>query len=446
MKNCYLLGIGGAGMTALAQFLSQKGIGVAGYDMAESHNTQLLAKQNIPVHFSADVRHLQQADACIYSAAIPPSHPLLTYAKGKIPTFSRGEAMGGISQGFNTVVGVAGTHGKTTCSAMLTHILHAAGKNPSALLGGTLIQTQTNGIAKGDRLLICEACEYAESFLHLKRDIGVVLNIDNDHLEYYGDMQGLTNSFKQFLYPCKTQILNGDDALVTGCQNHSGSAVTFGLGHHCHYRARDITEEKGMVSFTMTCHSQPLCYIHLTVPGKHNLYNALAAGAAAHCLGVASQHIQEGLNTFPGTKRRFERVYRDQTVTVVDDYAHHPAEIQAVLTTARSMGYDYITVIFQPFTYSRTKALTHEFAQALSLADRVILPPIMAGRESHDPTISSGHLAEKIPGSILCENLSHAAATVLAHPVAGELVLTLGCGNVYRCARMMADKLEKRQG
>ncbi len=441
MKTAYLLGIGGAGMAGMAQFLKQKGWQVAGYDRALSVTARHLQGLGIPVDTAPNPKRLQGADLCVYSAAIPPNFPLLKIAKQQLPTLSRGEMMGRIAGEFSKVVAVSGTHGKTTTVGMITHILHAAGQDPSILIGGPLSSINGYGHFGKTHLLICEACEYGGSFLHLSPTLGVLLNIDRDHLEYYGSMAGLTKGFGEFLQNCKGCLVNGGNpAAVTAAKEH-GQVTLFG-GKSRELTARNLREHKGNFSFTLCRNQKPLGEIALQVPGKHQVENALAAAGVGFLLGIPWDAIQKGLSSFTGVGRRFEIVYQNQILTLADDYAHHPTEIAAVLSAAKRMGYSQITAIFQPFTYSRTAALCREFADALSLANRVILAPVMAGREPPLPGVSSQLIADYLPHATLCQSLSHCAAVALQNSNKGELILTLGCGNVNECALEMAEYLK----
>ncbi|MBR3844599.1 MAG: UDP-N-acetylmuramate--L-alanine ligase [Clostridia bacterium] len=444
MKTAYLLGIGGAGMAGLAQFLRQKGVQVSGYDRAQTGTTKLLRQQGIFVHHTPNKDRLHKGDLCIYSAAFSEEHPLRRYAEEQLPTLSRGEMMGLIAREISRVVAVAGTHGKTTATGMLTHIVKRAGLDPSVLIGGHLPCIGGYGHFGASSLLICEACEYGGSFHHLKPTIGILLNVDRDHLEWYGSMDGLIQGFGKFTDGCDTCLVNSDDPRALKAVNHP-VPVTFGLLGNPHLKAVNLSQNNGFFTFTLCRQGENLGTVTLKVPGKHQIYNALAAAGAGFILGIPFETIQKGLEDFGGVHRRFEILYEDQTLTVADDYAHHPTEIAAVLSTARTMGFSKITAIFQPFTYSRTALLQREFADALALAHRVILAPVMAGREPADPTVSSKTIAQYLPDAKVCESLSHCGAVALNDTQPGELIITLGCGNVNECAEEMADFLKNHK-
>lgn len=440
MKTAYLLGIGGAGMAGLARFLQQKGITVRGYDRAKSVTTHHLEELGISIDYDPNPLRLQRADLCVYSAAIPKDFPLLMKAKETLPTFSRGEMMGNIQREFPKTVAVAGTHGKTTTVGMITQIVKAAGQDPSVLIGGHFPEIGGYGQFGSSPLLICEACEFAESFLHLSPTVGVLLNIDRDHLECYGSFKGLKEGFAAFLHNCQTCVVNGNNPYSVEASHSHPSVTVFGKSGAL--TAENITEQKGLFSFTLCRTGNPLGEISLQVAGKHQVENALAAATVGFLLGCSFDQIKTGLEAFSGVDRRFQILYRDSTLTIADDYAHHPTEIAAVLSSAKRMGFSSITAIFQPFTFSRTAALCREFADALSLANRVILAPIMAGREPPMQGVTSQLIADDLPQATLCQSLSHCGAVALAGREKGELILTLGCGNVNECALEMAELLK----
>jgi UDP-N-acetylmuramate--alanine ligase len=442
-KKIHLLGIGGAGMAALAELLLSMSVAVSGSDREKSNTVKRLQTKGIPIDLTEDTTLLSKADCCVYSAALSQSHPQLTFAKAHMPTFSRGEFMGTLSEHFATVAAVAGTHGKTTASAMLTYILRLDQKSPSFLIGGHYPPLGGNGKKEDSSLLICEACEFAGSFLHLKRDLGILLNIDNDHLECYGDMPHLCDAFTAFCTPCKQILVNGHNQnAMTATQNHP-HRFCYGFENTMDFYADNLQNHNGFYSFDFHKKGTAPLPITLSIPGKHNIENALAAAGAACLLGASDESIQKGLEEFFGVERRFQILSRTNGITVADDYAHHPAEIETLLKSAQQMGFSKITAVFQPFTYSRTKALAKEFATALSHAHRVILAPVMGGREEKDPTVSSLLIAKHLKEVTLCNSLEECAKSALGKATKGELILTMGCGNVYRCAEKIRQLQRK---
>ncbi|MBR6549473.1 MAG: UDP-N-acetylmuramate--L-alanine ligase [Clostridia bacterium] len=435
--HVHLLGIGGAGMAALAKVLQEMGLTVSGSDRLQNHTAQKLKERGIPIGNDHDVSLLKTADCCVYSSAFDLQHPLLQYAINHIPTYSRGEMTGQLSRMANKVIAVAGTHGKTTVSAWLTYLLLLDQKDPSALLGGHFSPIGGNGRWGCSDYLVCEACEFNRNFLHLKRDVGILLNIDDDHLECYGDKKGLTQAFAEFTDSCSSVVVCGDDAAAKAATRDHPHRICYGLTPNNAVWGSDFVSEQGQYTFTLHLPHGSLESIRLPLIGKHHVYNALAVATVSQLLGIQDAVLYQALTTFPGVQRRFQTITKTKHITVVDDYAHHPTEIAATLAAAKKMGFTRITAIFQPFTYSRTATLHRAFGEALSLADRVILAPIMAGREPNDPDVTSHLIAQHLSHVALCRDLTDCAKEALAHPRAGELLITMGCGDVYLCAEQI---------
>ncbi|MBR4868825.1 MAG: UDP-N-acetylmuramate--L-alanine ligase [Clostridia bacterium] len=442
MQTIHMLGIGGAGMAALTTVMQSMGCKVSGSDIEKNDTLSRLEQAGIPITLGNETNLLSKADYCVYSAALDESHPLLHYAKQHMPTFSRGEMLGILSGGFATVAAVSGTHGKTTVCGMLTTILLQDEQNPSVLMGGHLPLIKGNGRLGNRTLLVCEACEYRQSFLHLKRDLGILLNVDNDHLECYGSMNRLKQGFREFISPCKTAVVCAEDENAMYVTAKHPNRFCYGLTNRSDCYATNIQQQNGRFCFLLHLPTHHPIPIQLKVGGKHNLLNALAAATAAWQLGATPLSIQKGLNQFTGVERRFEILSQTVQGTVADDYAHHPQEIRAVLTAAKEMGYQHITAVFQPFTYSRTKLLAKEFADALSLADRVILAPVMGGREPEDPTVDAQTIGQYLPNAELADNLTHCAELAEQSVGSTHLILTLGCGTIYRCSQMITKHRE----
>ncbi len=442
--HVHLLGIGGAGMAALAKILQEMGLTVSGSDRLLNHTAQDLQQRGIPIGSDDDFTLLKTADCCVYSSAFDPQHPLLQFATAHIPTYSRGEMTGQLSRMANKVIAVAGTHGKTTVSAWLAYLLLLDQKNPSALLGGHFSPIGGNGRWGCPDYLVCEACEFNRNFLHIKRDVGILLNIDDDHLECYGDKKGLTQAFSEFAAPCSSLVVCGDNATAKAATRNHTHRICYGLTPSNAVWGSDLYCEQGQYTFTLHLPHRSLESIRLPLIGKHHVYNALAVATVSQLLGIQDAVLCQALTTFPGVQRRFQTVVKTKTITVVDDYAHHPTEIAATLAAAKDMGFTRITAIFQPFTYSRTAMLHREFGKALSAADRVILAPIMAGREPNDPAVTSQLIAQHLSHVALCRDLTDCAKEALAHAHSGELLITMGCGNVYLCAEQIKELLTEQ--
>lgn len=355
----------------------------------------------------------------------------------------RSVLLGYVSRLYKNSICVSGTHGKTTTTAMITTALELAGRDPSAVIGGKLPLIGGYGKAgKGDDIVV-EACEYAETFLKLTPYLSVVLNIDNDHLDYYGSMGELKFAFKRFSLMTQFMIFaNADDKNTMDVMYTIQRRVrTFGIKNSGDYQAINITEYRpGFYEFDLKSWDHATGHIKLAVPGYHNIYNALAMCAVCLSMGLTVEQCADALASFKGACRRFEVYGECNGAVVVDDYAHHPTEMRATLTTAKELGYKRLIAVHQPFTYSRTKMLLNDFVDVLKLADVTVLTPILGSREPNDPSINSAKLAAKIPGAVVVDSLDAAAQWVKENAREGDLVITLGCGDIYKAARMMVQE------
>ena len=342
------------------------------------------------------------------------------------------------------VLAVAGTHGKTTTTSMITTALELAGRDPSAVIGGKLPLIGGYGKAgKGDDIVI-EACEFSETFLKLTPYMSVVLNIDNDHLDYYGSMGELKFAFKRFALMTHFMIFaNADDKNTMDVMYTLDRRVrTFAIDNAADYRAVNVQEYKpGFFEFDLKeWDTNELGHIRLAVPGRHNIYNALAMCAVCRSVGLTVEECANAALNFKGAGRRFEVYGECNGAVVVDDYAHHPTEIRATLNTAKELGYNRVIAVHQPFTYSRTKMLFNDFVDVFKIPDITVITPIMGSREPNDPTITSAKLAAQIPNSVLVDSLEAAADWVKQNAREGDLVITLGCGDIYKASKMMVKK------
>lgn len=338
-----------------------------------------------------DARFAEGADTVVYSSAVPDTNPETEYARshGK-ELLSRAEYLGKVAKRYRTVLAVAGSHGKTTCTAMLGGIFEPY--DPTVHLGGEY--GGKNGRVGGKKYFITEACEYKRNFLHLLPDISVVLNVELDHTDYYRDIDDITDAFAVFSRSGKIRVLCGDDKLSEPLK--TGKYITFGLGRDNYLRADDIECVRGETSFTMVRAGAPLGAVRLKVMGRHNVYNALAAAAAAFSAGLDFADIKRGLENFRGVKRRLEYLGSAGNCDVFTDYAHHPHEIQSVISALRDAGYKRVAAVFEPHTYSRTLSLADDFVKALCSADGILLAEIFAAREEPLPGVSSGLLCRKL--------------------------------------------------
>lgn len=445
VKRVHMIGIGGSGMFPIAQILHSKGYILSGSDNNESDILKKVRKLGIPVTLGHKAENITDAELVIYSAAIMRTNPEIVQAeKMGIPTMERSYALGAISRKFDNCIGVCGTHGKTTVSSMLTQVLYCADKDPSAVIGGYLPIIDGYGRSGNSDTFVCESCEYVDTFLKLTPDVAVVLNIDNDHLEYFKTMENMCLSYKKFTDMAHTVIANGDDKLVMNTLNeYHGNIITFGFDKNNDYYAENIKMHTGVrASFDLYNKGKYLFTIDLAIPGKHNMYNALACAVSAINCGVEQDKIIEGIAGFKGAGRRFEVLGVKKGITIADDYAHHPAELNATLSAAMEMGYDNVWAVFQPFTYSRTKMLMDDFAKVLQIPDKVVMSEIMGSREINTDGVYTSQLAEKIPGSVWFDTFEEIADYIVQNAKSGDLVITLGCGDIYKAAKIMLEKLD----
>ncbi len=439
-NKLHIIGIGGAGMTALADYFMDDGYSITGSDCNHSDNTKRLIDNGVKIYHRHDAKNIDNPDFVIYSAAIMDNNKELKYAKKDFATITRADAINLISHQHDKVIGISGTHGKTTTTALISHILIKAGINPSVLLGGKIPGINKNG-HKGENILICEACEYVGTFLEMKRDISVILNIDEDHLEYYKTMDNLQNAFSEFASESKVCFFFGDDKRCLDAGRKAKEYITFGYGEYNDWYPSNVSKAKGKWEFDVMRKGEYYCHISLNIPGKHNIINALATMAVCDYLGINSDEICKHINSFNGVARRFEIIGKKNGITIADDYAHHPTEIEALALSAKDMGYKRVTAIFQPFTFSRTHLLKEEFIRVLSLFDRAIITDIMGSREINTYGISSKDLCDGNNNFIYCPTFEEAKDYVINTIVEKELIITVGCGDIYKCGRMIIKEL-----
>ena len=437
-KIIHLIGIGGVSMSPLAEVLHRAGIIVQGSDMNESDTVHHLRNLGISVAVGHGAENLGRCQCVIRSAAIHDNNPEIIAARAAgIPVFERAQAWGAIMRKYKNAVCIAGTHGKTTTTSMTAQILIQAGADPTVMIGGTLpILNSGYCVGKGSTIVL-ESCEYCNSFLSFFPTIAVILNVEADHLDFFKDLEDIKHSFLRFaqLTPEDGQVVfNLDDPGATDVmQRYSGHQFTFSQhSSAADCRAENITFLRGLPSFDVVIHGQFYAHIQLQIGGEHNISNALAAACAAYLLQIDGKAVEEGLASFTGAQRRFQYKGEYHGAKIYDDYAHHPSELHALLTMAKSLGYQRIICAFQPHTYTRTKALFQDFIQVLQIPDIVVLAEIYAAREDNTIGISSADLAKHIPGSIYCATLDSVTDTLrqLAQP--GDLILTVGAGDIYK--------------
>lgn len=443
VRHIHMIGIGGSGMCQLAEILHGKGYYITGSDNNESDPLLRIKGLGIPVFMGHQAENIEDAGLVVYSAAIPEDNPELKAAREQgIPTMERSHMLGALTRHFDNVIGVCGTHGKTTVTSMITQILILNKMDPTAVIGGRLPLINSNGISGKSEIMVCEACEFVDTFLQLSPDIAVLLNIDNDHLDYFKTMENLTLSFHKFLAMSGRAYINGDDRLVQKAAEGIGAeTVTFGFGKGCFYRAENIKSGKYGFSFDAVRNGGKIINIDMHIPGRHNVLNGLAAFAVCFDLGVPAEGIKDAAEKFTGAGRRFEFLGEYGGFVLADDYAHHPTEIRATLTAAKELDYNRVIVVFQPFTFSRTALLKEDFISALSLADRVILTPIMGSREVNTYGISSEDLAAELPNAAVVDGFDNIADEVIKTACGGDLVITMGGGDIYKAAHIIQKRL-----
>ena len=446
VKRIHFIGIGGSGMCPLAEILHSKGYILSGSDNNETDTLKRIRNLGINVKMGQCAENINGADMIVYTAAIMSDNPELIAAKASsIPTFERSKLLGAVSRKFGNCVGISGTHGKTTTTSMLTQVLINAGADPSAVIGGKLPMTGTNGITGNSDLFICEACEFSNTFLELSPACSVILNIDEDHMDFFKTMENLEKAFFDFADMAKTVIYNGDDAntvkVVSKLENKQ--FISFGIDKSNDWYAENIVMNNGaFAEYDVYFKGELQGRACLSVPGDHNVYNSLAAVATAVYSGVDAKTAIELLTDFTGAGRRFEKLAKVKGIEIVDDYAHHPAELKVTLEAAMKMNYNKVIAIHQPFTYSRTALLLDDFAEVLKIPDKVIMTEIMGSREKNTYNIYTKDLADKIPGSEWYPTFEEVAARAEEIAEEGDLIITLGCGDVYKIAKMIIEDMQ----
>ena len=443
VRRIHMIGIGGSGMCPLAEILHSKGYELTGSDNNESDPLSRIRNLGIKVFMGHSADNIKGAQLVVYSAAISDDNPELKAAREQgIPTMERSHMLGALTRHFDNVIGVCGTHGKTTVTSMITQILILNKMDPTAVIGGKLPLINSNGIAGGSETMVCESCEFVDTFLQLSPDIAVLLNIDNDHLDYFKTMENLTLSFRKFLAMAGRAYINGDDERAKkAAEDINADIVTFGFGEKNIYRAENIKRGKFGFLFDVIKNGEKIISIEMHIPGRHNVLNGLAAFAVCYDMGVPAEGIKDAIQKFTGAGRRFEFLGEYGGFMLADDYAHHPTEIRATLSAAKELDYNRVIAVFQPFTFSRTALLKDEFISALSLADKVILTPIMGSREVNTYGISSENLAKGLKDAVIADGFENIADTVIKTAGKGDLVITMGGGDIYKAAHIIQKRL-----
>lgn len=434
--HAHLVGIGGVSMRPLGLVLKGMGLTVTGSDMNSSVSTDELIAQGIRVDIGHRAENVQGADCVIRTAAVHNDNPEIAGARAAgIPVFERAEAWGIIMRAYENAICISGTHGKTTTTSMVAHILMEAQMDPTVMIGGYLpLLCAGHRVGDGDTILL-ESCEYCDSFLNFFPTHAVILNVEADHLDYFKDLADVQKSFRKFAgLSTKCIFANGDDQNTV--DTLSGMEyISFGVQPHNRVYATNISDD--WRSFDVICDEKYFCHINLCVYGRHNLYNALAATAVAWKMGIPAISVEKGLASFRGAGRRMEHKGSFNGADVYDDYAHHPGELSATIDAVKAMGYKRIIFAFQPHTYTRTKALFNDFVAQLKRPDVVVLAEIYAARERNTIGISSKDLLEEIPDGYYCATLPEVTEVLkqLARP--GDVILTVGAGDIYRAGEAL---------
>lgn len=449
--HVHFIGIGGISMSGLAEILLEEGFNISGSDAKESDLTRQLASRGAMIFYGQRAENIIDGiDLVVYTAAIHPDNPEFACAVQKgIPMLTRADLLGQIMKNYQVPIAVSGTHGKTTTTSMASHVLLEGGFDPTISVGGILPAIGGNLRVGKSGTFITEACEYTNSFLSFFPKISIILNMDADHLDFFKDIDDIRHSFRLFaekLPEGGTLIINSDTPHYEDIiRDLPCEIITYGLEHEAEYTATDISYDSfGHPSFVCLRRGTPVGRFSLKVPGIHNVSNALAVIALGIKLNMAVETIQKGLNAFTGTDRRFQYKGEVGGVTVIDDYAHHPTEIRATLTSAKKYPHTKTWCVFQPHTYSRTKALLPEFADALTLADHVILADIYAAREQNTIGISSADLqaliAEKGTPCEYFPTFDEIENFLLKNCIHGDLLITMGAGDVYKIGENLLGK------
>ena len=439
-RHVHLVGIGGVSMRPLGLVLKGMGMEVTGSDMNSSVSTDELIAQGIRVKIGHMAENIQGADCIIRTAAAHNDNPEIAAARAAgIPVFERAQAWGEIMRSYKNAICVSGTHGKTSTTSMMTHILMEAEMDPTVMIGGYLpLLHAGHRVGQGDTILL-ESCEYCDSFLNFFPTLAVVLNVEADHLDYFKDLHDVQKSFHKFAEMATFGVIaNGDDEHTIQAMEGI-DYVSFGFGENNRVHAANMCPD--WRHFDVICDGQFYCHLDMGVLGRHNALNGLAAAGAAWMMGIPGEAVSRGLESFHGAGRRMEFKGNWNGADVYDDYAHHPDEIAATIASVRaSFPGRRLVLAFQPHTYTRTKALFDDFVAQLKKADVLVLAEIYAARERNTVGISSAHLAQQIPGSVFCETLPGVTEWLKENVREDDIVITMGAGDIFRAGEALLKK------
>ena len=456
IDNLFFIGIGGISMSSLARLSAHRGFRVGGSDHADSAMNRQMRDEGIEIFIGHDSSHLDHYDAVVYTVAITADNPEYREAQRRgLPMFSRADYLGYIMCGYETRIGVSGTHGKSTCTSMLAQIFMTAGKDPTILSGAVLKHMDgAYRIGSNRNFFLFEACEYMDSFLDFSPSLAVILNEEYEHVDYFKNMEQVRTSFRNFAERTKLYggagetVVNGDDKeTMRSLDGFDGRIVTYGIESDATYRARHISYKAGYPDFDVLKGETPYGHLTLRVPGYHNIYNALAAIAVSDLKGLDSRYVLTALSQFKGADRRMEYRGKLDGIPVYDDYGHHPTEVEATLNGMTHMGFERIICVFQPHTYSRLAQLLDRFVKALEIADEVYLDDVYAAREKNTFGVDSKTLAERLGsrGHYVGSRESTAdAVRKILKP--GDALVIMGAGSIEQIFDYLplTDKPEKK--
>ena len=449
--HVHFIGIGGISMSGLAEILLEKGFTISGSDSKESDLTDILTSKGATIFYGQKAENIIPGiQLVVYTAAIHEDNPEFAEAKAQqLPMLSRAQLLGQIMDNYEKSIAVAGTHGKTTTTSMISEILMAAKADPTISVGGILPSIGGNLRVGASSVFVSEACEYTNSFLNFRPKYSIILNVEAEHLDFFKDLDDIRHSFRKFAGNTLADgatIINGE---ITNYEelthNLPQEIITYGFDSSFDFYATDVTyNEKACPAFTVMHHDKKVADIQLSVPGRHNASNALAAVALAVTMGLDTDAIVRGLDAFGGATRRFQYKGIVDGVTVIDDYAHHPTEIRATLSAAENYPHQRLVLVFQPHTYSRTKAFLDDFADVLSMADVVVLADIFAAREQNTYGVSSKDILSRLKAkgteAYYFPSFEEIEKFLLKNCVNGDLLITMGAGNIVEIGEALLGK------
>ncbi len=438
----HFIGIGGISMSGIAKVLLNGGVRVSGSDRSESPVIDELRSMGAVVSIGHSADNITNQDLVVYTAACSDDNPEIAAARAcGIDVVDRATILGWIMQDYAKAVSVAGTHGKTTTTSMMTYILMKAMLDPTVMVGGNLDIIDGNFRMGNSPYFVTETCEYCRSFLKFFPQYAIILNVEEDHLDYYRDLDDIIDAFTDF-----AAIVPEDGCVVVPSQSENamrclgkvrGSVLTFGTADADFVAANISYNSYGYPEFDVLHKGETVVSLELSVPGEHNVLNATACVACAYAMGIDMQYVKEGLAAFAGTKRRFEKKGYINGALVIDDYAHHPTEIKATLDAVARVNHNKLWCIFQPHTYTRTYSLFDDFVSVLSDAENVVVADIYAAREQDTGIVSAKQLADKIPGAVFMKSFDEIESYIRLNAAEGDIVLTVGAGNVVDIAESL---------